>query len=102
MAEGAISSNELNNRVYIGLNKTGDNIDATRSANYVWDGSNWQRKPNIGLVPKAYDYMSYTNTNATTDTYTYYTGGVGGTLVATVTIVYTDSTKAQVSTVTRT
>ena len=56
----------------------------------------------FGLLPIVYDYMSYTNTNATTDTYVYKSGGSGGTLVATVTIVYTDSTKAQVSTVTRT
>ena len=54
------------------------------------------------LIVKAYDYLSYTNTNATTDTYVYKTGGAAGTTTATVTIVYTDSTKAVISTVTRT
>ena len=55
-----------------------------------------------GLIPKAYDYLAYTSTNTTTDTYVYKSGGTGGTIVATVTIVYTDSTKSVISTVTRT
>lgn len=50
------------------------------------------------LVPRKYDYIAYTSTNATTDTYVYKTGGSGGTTVATVTIVWTDSNKTQVST----
>jgi hypothetical protein len=54
------------------------------------------------LVTAAFDYIAYTNTNSTTDTYVYKTGGSSGNTVATVTIVYTDSTKATVSTVTRT
>ena len=59
-------------------------------------------KASGALVTKAYDYMAYTNTNTTTDTYVYKSGGTGGTIVATVTIVYTDSTKSVISTVTRT
>lgn len=55
-----------------------------------------------GLIPFAYDYMAYTNTDSTTDTFVYKTGGSSGTTVATVTIVYTDTTKATISTVTRT
>ncbi len=53
------------------------------------------------LVPYNYDYIGYTNTNTTTDTYVYKTGGSGGTTVATITIVFTDTTKSQISTVTR-
>ena len=102
-----------------------ENVSAKRNANYVWDGSNWQRmtqpgassgltdtqlratpvpvSETTGLLPKVYDYMSYTNTNTTTDTYVYKAGGVGGTTVATITIVYSDpTTKAVISTVTRT
>lgn len=86
---------------HIGDDTTGDNIQAKRTANYYWDGSNWQRL-GAGLIPSSYDYMAYTNTDSTTDTFVYKTGGSGGTTVATVTIVYTDSTKAIVSTVTRT
>ena len=56
-------------------------------------------RANIGLP--AYDYFALTQA-ATTDTYTYKTGGAAGTLVATVTITYTDNTKAIISTVAKT
>jgi Tfp pilus assembly protein PilW len=55
-----------------------------------------------GLVPFSYDYIAYTNTSSTVDTYVYKTGGSGGTTVATITITYTDTTKTQISTVART
>lgn len=55
-----------------------------------------------GLLPNTYDYVAYTDTSTTVDTYKYYSGGSGGTLEATITITYTDSTKAQVSTIART
>lgn len=55
-----------------------------------------------GLIPFAFDYVAYTNTSPTIDTYVYKTGGSGGATVATITITYTDSTKTQVSTVART
>lgn len=48
-----------------------------------------------------YDYVSLA-TASTTDTYTFKTGGSGGTTVATITITYTDSTKATISSVART
>ena len=49
MAESASSSQELDNRKYIGPNKTGDNIDAERAALYVWDGvSAWVRMTQPG------------------------------------------------------
>lgn len=54
------------------------------------------------LVYERFDYISRTLTNSTTETYLYKLGGSGGTLVATVTVVYTDSTLATISTVTRT
>lgn len=54
-----------------------------------------------GLVYEKYDYISRTLTNSTTETYVYKTGGSGGTTVATVTVVYTDSTLQTISTVTR-
>lgn len=55
-----------------------------------------------GLVPQNYDYVAYTNTSTTVDTYVFKTGGSGGTTVATVTITYVATDKAQVSTVART
>jgi hypothetical protein len=54
------------------------------------------------LITVSYDAIAYTDTSSTVDTYTFYLGGLSGVLVATVTITYTDSTKAVVSTVVRT
>lgn len=54
------------------------------------------------LVSESFDYISAAYPNATTETYTFKSGGSGGTTVATVTVVYTDSTKASLSTVTKT
>lgn len=52
------------------------------------------------LIKKKWDYVSKANTNSTTETFTFKTGGSGGTTVGTVTVVYTDSTKEDISTVT--
>jgi len=54
-----------------------------------------------GLSIPIHDYLALT-AGATTDTWTFYTGGSGGTLVATVTITYTDGTKAVIANVART
>lgn len=54
------------------------------------------------IVPFSYDYIAGVETNATTETYSYYTGGSGGTKVATVVVVYSDSGKSFVNSVTRT
>lgn len=54
------------------------------------------------LVKEAHDYIGVTYPNSTTETYTFKSGGSGGTTVATVTVVYTDSTKASLSSVTKT
>jgi hypothetical protein len=55
-----------------------------------------------GLAIPKYDYVSVAYPDATTETYTFKTGGAGGTTVATVSVVYTDSTKESLSTVTKT
>jgi hypothetical protein len=52
-----------------------------------------------GLVKEAFDYVSGSH-GVTTSTYTFKTGGAGGTTVKTVAIVYTDSTKNEISTLT--
>ena len=49
----------------------------------------------------SYDYLSASYPDQTTEIFTYKLGGSGGTTVATVTIVYTDSTKENISTVTK-
>lgn len=56
----------------------------------------------IGLVPKVYDALTYTATSATVDTYAYYTGGTGGSLVATLTVTFTAADHATLTSVVRT
>ena len=54
-----------------------------------------------GFNIPANDYIAVGYPDATTETYTYKTGGSGGTTVGVVTVVYTDSTKANISSVTK-
>jgi hypothetical protein len=54
-----------------------------------------------GLIGIQYDYISVAYPSDTTEVYTFKVGGSGGTTVAIVTIVYTDNTKVNLSTVTR-
>lgn len=53
------------------------------------------------LVTASFDYVGVAYPDATTETYTYKSGGSAGTTVATVTVVYTSSTKANISSVTK-
>jgi hypothetical protein len=53
------------------------------------------------LVDEKYDYVSVGYPDGTTEVYTFKYGGATGDTVATVTIVYTDSSKDNVSTVTK-
>lgn len=55
-----------------------------------------------GLTPASYDYVGTTYPTATTETWVYKTGGAGGTTVATIDLVYTDATKENISSITRT
>lgn len=54
-----------------------------------------------GLVTDSYDYIAVTYPSTTSEVYTYKTGGSGGTKVATVTIVYTTTSKCLISSVTK-
>lgn len=54
------------------------------------------------LVSVEFDSISKTNTDSITETFQYYLGGLAGTLVATVTIIYTDSTKEDMVSAVRT
>ena len=55
-----------------------------------------------GLDVPTYDAMSYTATTNAIDTYQYYMGGLSGSLVATVTVTFTDSTHVTLVSVVRT
>jgi len=53
------------------------------------------------IVNVVYDYIGVAYPQVTTEVYSFKTGGSAGTLVATVTVVYTDATKGVLSNVTR-
>lgn len=76
------------------LGLTSDGKFARRVCNESEEGSFLQ-----GI---SFDALSATYPNALTEIYEYYDGGLAGTLVATVTVVYTDATKTAVSTVVKT
>lgn len=52
-----------------------------------------------GFQIPSYDYIAATYPTSTTELYTYKTGGVSGTTVATLTLTFTDATKAVLSSV---
>lgn len=68
--------------------------NGTRFADIATDNS---LKVSSGLVKNAFDYFSGTHT-ALQSTYTYRNGGSSGTIVAVVTITYTDSSKKEIET----
>jgi hypothetical protein len=55
-----------------------------------------------GMLSESYDYVSVGYPISTQEVYTFKTGGAGGTTVATITINYTDATKANISNVAKT
>jgi len=78
---------------------------------YGWDTTNLQKvklavDPNGIFQPggfslPVYDYIAVTSAT-TTDTFVYKSGGAAGGTVATLTVTYTDSTKATLSSVAKT
>jgi hypothetical protein len=58
--------------------------------------------PSNALNLKPFDYVSMVISPDTTETYTFKSGGSSGTTTNTVVIVYTDNTRADISTVTKT
>lgn len=75
--------------------------DASGTVSAKLRGLNKSVQSTIGLGIPPFDSTSLAQATLT-DTWTFYTGGLAGTLVSTVTITYTDSTKATISTVVRT
>lgn len=64
------------------------------------DGSTNTKTLNT-LITSAFDYISATYPNATTEVYTYKNGGISGVLVGTVTVVYQDPTKNLITSVSK-
>ena len=81
----------------------------TKTAVAVWNDTTheyemWDGDITIAgnMIDVDYDYIAATYPLATTEVYTYKTGGATGTTVATITVVYTDATKDNISTITKT
>lgn len=71
----------------------------------VGDKSEYRLKtrPDEGILAGVkYDYAENVISPSTTETWTFKSGGASGTVVAVLVIVYTDATRADISTVTRT
>lgn len=56
MSIGGNTVPDITKSEHIGPKDTGDNINAKRVANYVWDGVNWQRSTNGANLTERYDY----------------------------------------------
>lgn len=56
----------------------------------------------FGFAIPGYDYIGVTYPDGVTEVYTYRTGGASGTIVATVTVVYTTTSKEYILSVTKT
>lgn len=77
-------------------------IEATPEQEYDVNVTNSYLNVREGLSIPEHDYISAAYPTATSEVYTYKTGGSGGTTVATVTVTYTDATKTVLSSVSRT
>ena len=89
----------IDNSEHIGPDTTGDNIHAKRSASYGWNGSSWARQ-GVKFEPGVhFDYVDAQQTSSTVETYVYKLGGSGGSIVRTITLTFTDSTKSNLDTV---
>lgn len=70
-------------------------IEAIRKSTVAISAAEYQIRTVLGssLVSVAYDAFTVTYPSATQEVYAFRTGGIAGTIVRTVTINYTDSTK---------
>lgn len=73
-----------------------ENVQAKRVVPYGMAPSGQLSRLRAPFVPNAYDYVALSQ-SSTADTWSFRAGGSGGTLVNTVTVNYTDSTKNTIS-----
>lgn len=79
-------------------------VDADQALQFSYDADNQalRTSPSAGtLVTEAFDYVAGTYPDGVTEVYTYKSGGASGTTVAIVTVVYTSSAKALITSVTK-
>lgn len=78
-------------------NITKGNLSAKRVALFSYNSGTDTLSPFGGLTAGTdFDYIDIQQTNATTETYVFKTGGSGGTTVQTIVVTYTDSTKSDI------
>lgn len=88
---GDIRNNQQN--TYKLVDENGENKVAVRVGGTVGTGGLLN-----GII---YDYVAVTYPDVDEEVYTFKTGGSGGTTVATITVIYTDATKANLLTATK-
>lgn len=59
------------------------------------------QQPATGFTINGYDYFNVSSVDSTTDLITYKKGGASGSTLATLTVVYTDTSKDTVQTITK-
>lgn len=71
-------------------------LDSSQTLKGAYDDDNsaFRVETLNAMIPSAYDAVSVTYPSATQEVYLFKTGGLSGTLVSTVTVNYTDATKA--------
>lgn len=84
----------------VGVFKTSD--DAELQAMVLVDSTGAEIPATPGFALPEYDYVAVTYPVATQEVYVFKTGGVSGTTVGTITVNYTDATKANILNVART
>lgn len=104
MNEGGNTVPRISKAEHIGPDDTGDNIEAKRVAPYRWTGEAWERSTGVppGFITKPYDFVAATYPTASSEIYTFKTGGSGGTTTDIITVVYTDDTKESLNSAART
>jgi hypothetical protein len=83
------------NAMEVVISDTDDSIRLGDGTNLTQVNPDGSLKVSTGLVKDSYDYFSGSHTE-TTSTYVYRRGGSSGTVVATVQIVYADSEKDEI------
>ena len=79
---------------HISPEKTGDNIEAKRIANYVWNGSSWERQSSagagspIGFLPFEFDDIEWSGTPDANGNYPTATVRLAAADIATLTFTY--------------
>lgn len=81
---------------HISPEKTGDNIEAKRVASYRWDGTDWRRFSTDIIAGIDYNSLDIEYQSDTVEVYNFKLNSV---IIRTITITYSDSSKAEISSV---